>query len=441
MMTDVKPTDGMIVAENTRFASGVYFLPNGLTVGADDITIEGDDTLIVSNSQQGVGIRAEGRRNVTVRNLAISGYYHGLRFDACQDVTVEHVKVRDTWEVEGIDTFLYLWLPIDKVYGAALLLHDVTGGAVHDCDFQHQLNGVLLYGTSGVTVERVNASFNSGWGVYMSASSDCVIADNQFDFCNRLYRRPEDGSVRVEADASGIVMVKGASRNQILRNSCLCGGDGIFVAGYDHEGGHESCSDNLFEDNDCRLSPNNAIESTFSRGNVFRRNNCSRSNYGFWLGYSWENVLEDNEVEFNRWVGIAAEHAHAFTIRNNRIRLNGEGVRLWTRGGAVVEHFPGWELTYDVTFENNLIESNRLGISAYTDAKMTGLGVQHDLRFTGNTIKDNRVGAQFERVANVTLEGNTFEDNVSAALCLIGEPDVTVGENTFAGNQADVQRA
>lgn len=428
----------MVITENTTLASGVYYLPNGLTIGADDITIEGDNTLIVSNVQSGVGISAHGRKNVTLRNLAISGYYHGLRFDHCENVTVEQVKVRDTWEIEGIDTFLYLWLPIDKVYGGAILLHNVQGGMVADCDFQHQLNGVLLYGTTGVTVQRVNASFNSGWGVYMSASSDCVIADNQLDFCNRLFRR-DDGSIRVEADASGIVLVKGSSRNQILRNSCLCGGDGIFVAGYEHPGVHESCSDNLFEENDCRLSPNNAIESTFSQGNVFRRNNCSRSNYGFWMGYSWDNVLEDNEVEFNRWVGIAAEHAHNFIIRNNSIRLNGEGVRLWTRGGAVVEHFPGWEVTYNVVTEGNLIESNRLGISAYTDPKL-GDGKQHDLDFRNNTIRDNRIGVQFERVDNIQLEGNTFEDNVSAAVRLVGEPDVKLLDNHYKNNHIDEQR-
>jgi parallel beta-helix repeat protein len=430
----------MIVSENTRFAPGVYYLPNGLTVGADDITIEGDNTLIVSNAQNGVGIRGEGRRNVTVRNLSISGFYHGLRFDHCQNITVENVKVRDTWEIAGIDTFLYLWLPIEEVYGAALLFSGVNGGAVRDCDFQHQLNGVLLYRSQNVAVERVNASFNSGWGVYMSGSSDNVIADNQLDFCNRLYRRPENGSIRVEADAAGIVMVKGSSRNQVLRNSCLCGGDGIFVAGYDHTGIHESCSDNLFEQNDCRLSPNNAIESTFSQGNIFRRNDCSRSNYGFWLGYSWDNVLEDNDVEFNRWVGIAAEHAHGFTIRNNRVRLNGEGVRLWTRGGEILKQFPGWEVTFDVDFEDNLIESNRIGISAYTDARLAQSGYQRDLRFRNNTIKDNRVGAQFERVDAILLENNTFEDNVQAAVRLVNEAGVTLGENTFASNTTDVQQ-
>lgn len=438
MQEGVIPTDGMVITESVRFAPGVYSVPSGLTIDADDVTVEGEGTLLVSAAHEGAAITVRERSGVSIRELAISGFYYGIRTDGCRDLTVEAVKVRDTWEIPGIDTFLYLWLPIEQVYGGALLLNRTNGATVRDCDFQHQLNGVLLYGCQRVTVERVNASFNSGWGVYLSASSDCVLADNQLDFCNRLYRR-DDGSVRVEADAAGIVLVKGSSRNRILRNSCLCGGDGIFVAGYEHPGIHESCSDNLFEDNDCRLSPNNAIESTFSQGNIFRRNNCSRSNYGFWMGYSWDNVLEDNEIEFSRWVGIAAEHARGFVIRGNRIRQNGEGVRLWTRGGEVLAHFPGWEVTHDIVLEDNVIESNRIGLHAYTDPRVTSQQ-QHDLSLRGNAFKDNRVGVQMERVQDCIVEGNTFEANVVAAIRLAGEPGVLVGQNTFTGNTADTER-
>jgi parallel beta-helix repeat protein len=438
MRDHVIPTDGMIITESTRFAPGVYALPNGLTIGADNVTLEGDQTLLVSAAHDGAGITLRGHSGVRIRNLAISGYYHGIRADDCRDLAIEGVTVRDTWEIPGIDTFLYLWLPIEKVYGGALLLHRVEQATVRECDLQHQLNGVLLYGCARVAIERVNASFNSGWGVYLSGSSDCTLADNQLDFCNRLFRR-DDGSVRVEADAAGIVMVKGSSRNQILRNSCLCGGDGIFVAGYEHPGVHESCSDNLFEDNDCRLSPNNAIESTFSRGNIFRRNNCSRSNYGFWMGYSWDNVLEDNEVEFNRWVGIAAEHARGFVIQRNRIRLNGEGVRLWTRGGEVLREFPGWEVTHDIQLEDNLIESNRIGFNAYTGPEMTS-HTQHHLTVRGNTLRDNRVGVQLDRVLDSTLSGNTLADNLIAAVRLVGGLELDVDNNTFSGNTTDTLR-
>jgi parallel beta-helix repeat protein len=406
----------------------------------DHVTVEAKDVLILSPTQTGVGIQASGRRGLTIRGLRISGFYHGIRLDNCEDVLVEGVQVRGTQEIEGIDTFLYLWLPIEKAYGGAILLHNVTGGAVRDCDLQHQMNGILMYHTSGVTVERCNASFNSGWGIYLSDSHENTVQDNQLDFCNRVYRRPENGSIRVEADAAGIVLVKGASRNRFLRNSCLCGGDGIFVAGYEHPGSVTPCDDNLFEENDCRLSPNNAIESTFSRGNIFRKNDCSRSNYGFWLGFSWENVLEENVVEFSRWVGIAIEHGHDNLIRNNQIRLNGEGVRLWTRsakGQGVMPYWQGFEVSYNHTLEDNLFETNRIGFSGYTaenipDEECFG----YHLR--GNTFRDNRVGAHFTRVHDCSVEANKFEGNVEAALQLVNQPEVRVGENDFRKNAVDV---
>jgi parallel beta-helix repeat protein len=436
MKTGVIPADGMEILEDTRFAAGVYVLPNGLSLAADGITLEGDNTLILSAEGSGVGIRAQGRKGVTLRGLRLSGYYHGIRCDDCEDVTVENVQVRNTSEIEGIETFLYLWLPIEKVYSGAILLNNVRGGVVRNCDLQHQMNGIVLYGCSNLTIERNNASFNSGWGIYLSATNDSRIADNQLDFCNRLFRRPEDGSVRAEADTAAIVLVKSSSRNQFLRNSCIAGGDGIFVAGYEHPGKVDPCNDNLFEDNDCRLSPNNAIESTFSKGNIFRRNNCSRCNYGFWMGFSWDNTLEDNLVEFNRFVGVAAEHAHDFVMRGNTIRLNGEGVRLWTRGGAVVPYWPGFEVSYNMTLENNTFEGNRLGFAGYTGTE-TREPEAHDYTLRGNIFRDNRVGAQFTRVHDCVVEDNEFTGNVEAALRLLDQPGVRVENNHFANNAVD----
>ena len=233
------------------------------------------------------------------------------------------------------------------------------------------------------------------------------------------------------------MLVYSSSRNRFLRNTCICGGDGIFVAGYDHKGNQGPCNDNLFEENDCRYSSNNAIESTFSRGNIFRRNDCSRSNYGFWMGYSWENTIEDNTIEMNHFVGIAVEHGFDFTIRNNRIRQNEEGVRLWTRGGPVVDHWPGHEVSYNFRLENNLIEGNRIGFYGYTGAETTDQEC-HDYHLRGNTIRDNRVGARFARVHACSVEGNQFTGNVEEAIQLVDEPGVTVGANTIEGSQGVV---
>ena len=286
MQTNIIPSDGMIIREDTIFAPGTYILPSGIRIAANNVTLSGENVRIISPDQTGVGIHADGQSNIAINDLSLIGYHHAVRFDNCADVRIESVTVRGTAEIEGIDTFLYLWQALEEAYGGAIFFNHVTNGVIRSCDLQHQMNGIQLYNSSGITAERNNASFNSGWGVYLSNTNECLIQDNQLDFCNRVYRRPESGAIRVEADAAAIVLVKGSSRSKFLRNSCLCGGDGIFVAGYCHPGDITPCNDNLFADNDCRLSPNNAIESTFSRGNIFRRNNCSDSNYGFWMGFS-----------------------------------------------------------------------------------------------------------------------------------------------------------
>jgi len=437
MRENVIPVDGMVITEDTKFAPGVYPLSKGLTIGANNVTINGEGVLLVDTTHKGVALHAENRSQITIKGLATSGFYHGLRFDHCKDITIDRVRARDTDEIEGIDDFLYLWRPVDQSYGGAILLNDVDGGIVRNCDLQHQMNGLLLYACSNLAVENNNASFNSGWGIYMSGSNDNLIQDNRLDFCNRVYRRPENGSIRVEADAAGIVMVMSSCRNKVLRNSCLCGGDGIFVAGCTPQGDRTSCDDNLFEDNDCRLSPNNAIESTFSRGNIFRRNDCSRSNYGFWMGYSWDNVVEDNHIEFNRWVGIAIEHGHNFVIRNNRILSNGEGIRLFTRGGSTLDSWKGWEVSFDFKIENNQIQKNNIGFNGYTGAEIVGQNGR-DYTIKNNTFHDNRVGAKFFRIDDSQLTQNRFISNVENAVLLVNKPTITLVDNEMYGNNADV---
>jgi len=389
------PHDGMIITEDITLTPGIYIVPEGIRVGADNISIVADGVTLISQHQRGVGLSAQGRNGVTIHGLSITGYAHGVHFDDCVHMRLEVVTIRGTAEIEGIDTFLNLWQPLEDVYGGAILFSNVRDSTIQGCDLQHQMHGIQLYGCERITATHNNASFNSGWGVYLSASGECIITDNQLDFCNRVYRRPDDGSIRVEADASGIVLVKGSCGSRFLRNSCLCGGDGIFIAGYQHPGDIQPCNDNLFEDNDCRLSPNNAIESTFSRGNVFRRNDCSRSNYGFWMGFSWENVLEDNLIEMNRFAGIAAEHAHDFIIKGNRVGFVGD-----------------------------------------TGAETTE--TCHQFNLHKNQFLDNRIGAMFGRVTKSSLIGNTFAHNVEMAVQRSPLAQIELRDNEFHGNHADL---
>jgi parallel beta-helix repeat protein len=155
------------------------------------------------------------------------------------------------------------------------------------------------------------------------------------------------------------------------------------------------------------------------------------------MGYSWDNVLEDNLVEFNRWVGIAIEHGHGFTIRSNKILTNGEGIRLFTRGGDILKQWPGWEVSYDFDITDNMFEHNKIGFNAYTGAEIVGQDGR-DYHLKANTFRDNRIGARFFRVQNSELARNIFEANVEQAILLLNNPTVRHDDNEFRTNTADV---
>src|SRR6185436_18283864 len=109
------------------------------------VKLTGKGVTLVNQDHRGAAIQAENRTKITIEDIAITGFYHGLRFDHCRNVIIDNVRVRDTVEIEGIDTFLYLWHPIEAVYSGAILLNDVQNGIVKNCDLQHQMNGILLY--------------------------------------------------------------------------------------------------------------------------------------------------------------------------------------------------------------------------------------------------------------------------------------------------------
>ena len=52
--------------------------------------------------------------------------------------------------------------------------------------------------------------------------------------------------------------------------------------------------------NDASFAYHNAFESTFSDWNTFLENRADSSDYGFWLGYSRANTVEQNSIVGSR---------------------------------------------------------------------------------------------------------------------------------------------
>ena len=428
---DIIPQDGMKIDCNTRLARGVYYLPHGIEIVKDGITLDGNGALLIGEGFAGRGVVVNRHSGVNIRNLQVERYYHGIWVNASANIRIERCHITRTHEVAGPDVFLDIWLDHSQAYGAGIIFNGVIDSSICDNDLQHQQNGVMLYGCHKVEVARNNASFNSGAGMLLFESSDNAIQSNIADFCCRIYNyRGRDGAAYHNgADAAALVMMCNSSRNHISHNLLRGGGDGVFLGGFHKDQIKTPCNDNVFEHNDGSWSPNIAFEATFSEHNIFRHNKADNCNYGFWLGYSSHTTVADNSIVGNRIAGVAIEQGHHNAIRHNTFARNRDGVQFWVGARpAFTNFYPECAESYETDIADNEFTRHDSAIRIWTEREAAALRC-HNFRITGNTISDNRIAAQIERVRDSIIQNNRIKNNVESGLMLIGCQDVQTSAN------------
>lgn len=352
----------MIISRDTTLEPRTYLLPEGIIIDGDDVTLNGNGAHLVGAAQSGVGVQVNGRSGVTITNLSIANYTHGIRAADCRDLHITHCTIRQTAEVAANTLFLDIWRAAADSYGGAILLVNVVNGRVDHNDLQHQMNGLLLYGCRQLTVSENNASYSSGFGIYLHQTCDSQFTQNFADYCCR-YQPRSAGAGHMGADAAGFVIVYGSCRNVFHQNMARLGGDGFFLAGLTPQGEHVGCDDNLFSENDGSYSPNIAFEGTFSRGNIYRKNKANYGNYGFWLGFSSGCQMIENEIYRNRQAGIAVENGVEMVVRGNTFWQNQYGVLLWSRHVAqFAQAVPQNDTSRNWLIEQNRFVQDRVGV-------------------------------------------------------------------------------
>lgn len=434
-MTLLTPINGMSITADAVLAPGVYYLSDGIAIAADGVTLDGNGALLVGAGRRGCGVQVTGRSGVTIRNLRLAEYEHGIHALACRGLKIEHCQVRATAELPANTRFLDIWLPPEQAYGGGILLWEVHESLVFGCDLQHQMNGLLTYFCRRLAVQANNASYCSGWGFHLYHTGESLFEDNIADYCCRWEPRPLPAETAAEntlwrghlgADAAGFLIVYGSCSNIFRRNLARLGGDGFFLAGLAPTGELCGCDDNLFEENDGSYSPNIAFEATFSRGNIFRHNRASGGNYGFWLGFSQQNLIEGNQVERNRRAGLAVENGILMTARGNTFSENAYGVLLWSKRVPDFERaVPENDTSRDWRIEGNIFLRNRVAIRIAADRDhgtrpLTASGEwglpappprRHIIRV--NAFRGNQVGVELEGTVEDELTENTFEDRIT----------------------------
>ncbi|HNT23964.1 MAG TPA: right-handed parallel beta-helix repeat-containing protein [Anaerolineales bacterium] len=415
----ITPTDDLYITEDTKLESGIYYVPNGLTILEDGITLDGNGALLVGKERFGRGIRISGRSNVTIKNLRLQEYEFGIHAQDSQNLTISNCRITATAETPANTIFLNVWLPAEKSYGGGIFLKNVSHSQVLDNDLQHQMNGLHTYHCQHLAVRSNNASYCSGWGFHLYDTCDSLFEANTADYCCR-YQPHGERTGHLGADAAGFLMVYNSCRNTFRRNNARMGGDGFFVGGMTSEFEPVGCNDNLFEENDGSYSPNIAFEATFCSGNVFRGNYANASNYGFWLGFSSNGVLENNQIINNRLAGIATENGCHFEVRNNLFQNNGHGLLLWSKQvPAFAKGVPDNDTSHNWVVEGNTFHNNRKAIRIAADQDHgvrplppTGewglpAPMPHHHAIRRNRLENNQMDLDFVRIIDTITEENT----------------------------------
>jgi len=423
----IDPKGPLVIKQDTVLEPGGYLLPEGIIIEGDGITLDGNGALLIGSSRQGCGVSVLNRTGVTIKNLRVRDYYHGLFASGCKGLTIANCQMTSTAEVPANTIFLDIWKPASEAYGGGMLLADCLDCLVEGNDLQHQMAGMLSYGCLGLTVRGNNASFCSGWGFHLYETSDSLYEDNIADYCCRWEPRgPRLG--HMGADAAGFLIIRSSSRNVFRRNLARLGGDGFFLAGLSPSYEPVPCNDNLFEENDGSWSPNIAFEATFSAGNVYRNNFANHCNYGFWLGFSSHGMLEDNQMIGNHQAGIAVENGFDFRVRRNLFQDNQYGILLWSKHiPEFLTAVPGNNTSYNWLIEQNeFIHNNHaIFVAANRDHGIRPYRVPegetpsswlrpHGHRVRRNRFQDNRVGVEALYSDQTLLEENSFEGSLKA---------------------------
>jgi parallel beta-helix repeat protein len=336
-----------------------------LHVAADHITIEFEEGSVLRGTPegtpwdalQGVGIRIEGRKGVTIRNAAVHGFKVGILATAADHLTIDRADLSDNFRQrlgstpQAEDPGDWLWPHRNDArewmtsYGAALGVERSSGVTIRQVRVRRGQNGIVLDRVTDSRIYDNDCSFLSGWGLAMWRCERNLVSRNAFDFCVRGH---VEGVYNRGQDSAGILAFEQCSNNVFVENSATHSGDGFFgFAGREALGEADTsagldlkrrgCNDNLFLDNDFSYAPAHGIEMTFSFGNVFARNRIVQNAIcGFWLGYSQDSLIAENHIEGNGGMGyglerggVNIEHGSGNRILRNTFLNNKAAVHLW----------------------------------------------------------------------------------------------------------------
>lgn len=366
------------------------------TLDLTGVILESGDS--VPDNFSGMGIVARNVDQVSITGGSIRGYRHGVMLEGGSGHQVRRMNLSGSRRQKLMSdsaTFVESdWLDIFhpetfERYGTGLYLKNTANAVVTGITARSAQNGIGLFNVRDSYIADNDVSHNSGWGIHLWHSSANTITRNNASYNVRC----ESPEYSRGCDSAGLLLRERSDSNLITNNDLTHSGDGFFLSG--QRGEVQPSIGNIVVRNDGSFSPHNAFESTFSAWNVFLENRADSSRYGFWLGYSTDNVVRGNTILGSLETGIAIEHGIGNSIVANVIIGGENGIHLF--------------------------------------APHEGDQASRDNRVDDNTLAQLRAGLLLERTTRSRIRGNLFDGVVEGLVADEWASDARVRGNVFLG--------
>lgn len=391
---DVQICPGRYRVANPREQGVIVIAGSRTRLDLTGVILESGDSM--PQNFRGIGIVSRNVDQVTITGGTIRGYRYGVLLEGGRGHEVRGMDLSGSRQQQLMsDSAGFVesdWLDIFhpdtfETYGVGLYLRNTSGAVVSGVTARQAQNGIGLFNVRDSYVVDNDVSHNSGWGIHLWHSSRNVITRNDASYNVRC----ESPAYSRGCDSAGLLLRERSDSNLISNNDLTHSGDGFFLSG--QRGEVQPSIGNVVVRNDGSFAYHNAFESTFSAWNVFLENRADSSRYGFWLGYSTDNVVRGNTILGSIETGIAIEHGSDNTIVANVIIGGVTGIHLF--------------------------------------APHEGDQASRGYRVDDNTLAQLRVGLLLERTTRSRIRGNLFDGVADGLVADQAAADARVRGNIF----------
>lgn len=292
------PIDNCDVRQNTTFSPGVYDLPNGIDICANNIVLDCNGATIMGNGtvpSDASGLTVNEKTNTTIKNCKIFDFisYTGvgvIRVINSPFTTISNNKL----ELESSGYGIYIYSSYNT---------NITNNTIISISSTSSAAAIVLDLTNFGSISNNNLDSNS-YGIGLSSSNFNIVSNNN-----------------LKSNKVGISTLH-SSNNDITNNAVINSDVAIEVksgSAFSPSAHYNTISNNNLKSNKFGIS-NFATDNTKITNNTI----INSSSFGLQLLYGWRDKIEKNTITLSNWGGISIYGDGVFefnNIYNNTLNL------------------------------------------------------------------------------------------------------------------------